>query len=162
MAGGPSNRIEITGKGGTPVYASGNVYGAILDPAFCGRLLEFLPGDEDVVCPISQMENAEIRLNRMRIGTVGTCEDSDDLTDEDGDYASLYTQYFPSSHGIGGWGIMTLSVKFGPLPKQTRGSKTHCTPKQFRDENIRDVIFSTIDIENEDNDIAIVEDWALQ
>eukprot|EP00978_Attheya_sp_CCMP212_P017179 scaffold45596_cov58-Attheya_sp.AAC.2 len=100
MAGGPSNRIEITGKGGTPVYASGNVYGAILDPAFCGRLLEFLPREEDIVCPISQMANAEIRLNGMRIGTVGTCEDSDDLTDEDGDYVSLYYQYFPSSHGV--------------------------------------------------------------
>lgn len=135
--------IEITGKGGHPVYASAKILDAeyissgitSLDKKiyYCQRDLEGV--DEHIytirfnnlkedgmrfACTIDVISRCEIRINGTVIGSMKDCVRADaELHPSQSDYLIINHQ-FMFEHGATPWGwheSFTLKLSYGPVPK---------------------------------------------
>lgn len=152
-----NGRVEITGKGGSPVYAHGEMKNVSS---------EHMEGDNDVylispdptLCPIGKLLESELRLNGMRIGSLNKSDSFDNITGyapselHASEETHCVVQYVFEHHGVVGgvWddAYAMLIVEFGPIPvpAESPGESfiSKCTSNDFRDEEIEEVKFSML------------------
>mmetsp|Transcript_24081 Transcript_24081/g.37382 ORF Transcript_24081/g.37382 Transcript_24081/m.37382 type:complete len:202 (-) Transcript_24081:162-767(-) len=135
-----SGTINITGQGGLPVYACGHF---LQDAVFNGSGFE--PSDSEgnpvykfginlrnlVECPINDVENAEIRVNGVKIALVGDGQNASDTDLINGQhwelrsYGSLRTD----------WNDIFLDFIVDPIPGRDINWSFHdwstCNPEDF-------------------------------
>ena len=140
--------IEITGKGGSPVYARGEMARAEYIDVVSARQYELtLICDDPTLCPITKVTEAEIRLNGLLVSVLSEYDTSNTLSDEGDEHLQLYFVFEAETHGVGGlWGgrSITLNMTFGPVPDP---DIERFDIDDFRDEQIREVRFTEFEID---------------
>ena len=101
-----NGRVEIAGKGGSPVYAHGKMARAEYIDDFAFREHELtLTCDDPTLCPITKVAEAEIRLNGILVAVLSEYHESDALSSVGDEYFEVYYMFEPDTHGVGGlWG----------------------------------------------------------
>lgn len=143
-----NGRVEITGKGGSPVYAYGEMARAehIDDFAFREHELTLIC-DDPTLCPITKVAEAEIRLNGILVAVLSEYHDSDALSSVGDEYFEVYYMFQPDTHGVGGlWDgrNISLHMTFGPVPNPNLSG--FIVETDFRDEEIREVRFTGFEV----------------
>ena len=136
-----NGRIEITGKGGLPVYAHGELSRANYNVFFDEHKLDLTC--DPTLCPIKKVKEAEIRLNGLLVAVLSEHDGSDGLSSIGDEYFATFYEFQPSTHGIGGFWEgrkITLDMEFGPVPDSCLS--TFKIDSDFRDEEIREVRFA--------------------
>ena len=144
-----NGKIEITGKGGSPVYAHGEMSSAEYDDV--NRQYDIkLTSEDPTICPVKKVKDAEIRLNGLLVAIVSECDVAEALEGQvtytfvpENRGVISYTFYPP--HAVGGfWNEkgLFLDVEFGPLPDPSLS--TFNIDTDFRDEEIRELRFWNI------------------
>ena len=151
-------KFEVTGRGGSPVYASANVREAIyisenvqfLEPEvfYCKR------DDEEAIkhmfsvnfnnlktdgvrfeCTLKLISSCEIYFNGFKVGTVTKSYNSFAELLPQSDFLSI-THKFTFEHGSTHWGqyeSFSLNLSYGPLPKHVAAEiRTNLHPKTHR------------------------------
>eukprot|EP00984_Skeletonema_dohrnii_P028460 scaffold18455_cov161-Skeletonema_dohrnii-CCMP3373.AAC.1 len=126
-----SGTINITGQGGLPVYA----YGHFQDAVFNGSGSLVPSGDEPSDSdegPINDVENAEIRVNGVKIALVGDGQNASDTDLISGQYWML------RSYGSlrTDWNDILLDFIVDPIPGRDinwsfGGDWSNCNPEDF-------------------------------
>ncbi|KAL3904959.1 MAG: hypothetical protein SGARI_004680 [Bacillariaceae sp.] len=132
-----SNEITITGPGGSPIYARGNLNNATSEPwddnplAF-SHYVEMANPDTSQ-CPVREIENAEIRRGGVFSCTFGEYIDFDyNGVYGDGDIYEQVVYLFSS---------MDVYVKYGPLP-ESQGNRDRFDPESYENHEIAEVQFT--------------------
>ena len=140
--------VEITGKGGSPVYARGEMARAQYIDQVSVRQYELkLICDDPTLCPITKVTEAEIRLNGLLVSVLSEYDTSNTLSDEGDEHFQLYFVFEAETHGVGGlWGgrSITLDMTFGPVPDPDVAA---FDLDDFRDEQIREVRFTQFEVD---------------
>ena len=150
-----NGRVEITGKGGSPVYAHGEMARAEYIDDFPIRKHELtLTCDDPTLCPITKVTEAEIRLNGLLVAVLSENDSSDSLSNVGDEYIELFYMFESGTHGVGGlWGGRTifLHMTFGPVPDPNL-IDAFDIDTDFRDEEIREVRFTEFEVELRDDE----------
>ena len=136
-----NGKIEITGKGGSPVYAHGEMSRAESLEGWGEHRLS-LTCEDPTLCPITKVSEAEIRLNGLFVATLSKAPKSDALSTVGDENFEIFYLFTPSTHGVGGlWKDrdVLLHVIFGPVPNPYL---LRFDVADFRDEDIREVRFA--------------------
>ena len=136
-----NGKIEITGKGGTPVYAHGEMSRANYNASF--REHKLVLSCDPTLCPIKKVKEAEIRLNGLLVAVFSEHDGSDGLSSIGNEYFATFYEFLPSTHEVGGFWegrTITLDMEFGPVPDPCL--TTFKIDSDFRDEEIREVQFA--------------------
>ena len=151
--------IEITGQGGSPLYAHGLLHrcenNGPLNEGVSIYNLGLTPNTQ-VMCPISKAMDAEIRVNGIKLFTIGDYDDKDCIASE-GDAYECDT--YNSDHGCGThWEGFSLAMMFGPFPPLGPGDPRD--PRDMRDEEVQEVSFDFVSIyieeEGNEDDVLLV------
>ena len=142
--------VEITGQGGSPVYAYGMLHKATSN----GYAGEQIFCDIDLVdtgekCQISKALDAEIRINGIKVAKVGEC-------DWEATNASVGETYESNIHVFDGergmhWDSFTVLMSYGPFPPLGRWARE---PRDMRDEDVEEVRFDTLSVTILKTDLA--------
>ena len=115
-----NGKIEITGKGGSPVYARGEMVRAeFFDMTPIREHKLTLICDDPTLCPIKSVMEAEIRLNGMLITPLSEGIPFDATSRVGDEHFKSCFMVDVDKHGVGGlWkeSGLFLSVTFGPVP----------------------------------------------
>ena len=107
-----NGRVEITGKGGVPVYA----HGEMIDIELYDNALDydddperrFLTVEESTQCPIDKLKEAEIRLDGHLVAILG--DEFNTATHDPSPTRRVYA-FNPETHGVGGlWNNKRLEL----------------------------------------------------
>lgn len=142
-----NGRVEITGKGGSPVYAHGEMARAEYD-AFNEEYELTLICDDPTLCPITKVAEAEIRLNGILVAVLSEYHESDALSSVGDEFFEVFYTFEPGTHGVGGlWDgrSIFLHMTFGPVPNPNLSRFDVET--DFRDEEIREVRFTNFEVD---------------
>jgi len=152
-----SGCIEITGQGGSPLYAHGLLHTAEEGDSMEEGVREYdvyLTNNTQVMCPITKVFDAEMRVNGIKVSTVRECN-SVDSPSAVGDTEQCLIQIFETGCGTHWKGFM-LGLTFGPTPPLGAYS---FQPEDMKDEDIEDVRFDFFNIsiaeEGNENDILL-------
>ena len=144
--------IEITGEGGSPMYAHGLLHTAEEDDPMQEGVREYelkFTSNTQAMCQISKVLDAEIRVNGIKVSTVGECNSVDSPSGV-GDTEQCLIYIFETGCGTHWKGFM-LGLKFGPVPPLGSFS---VYPEDMKDEDIEEVVFEDflISIDEEGNE----------
>ncbi|KAL9188470.1 hypothetical protein ACHAXT_006848 [Thalassiosira profunda] len=133
--------VQITGEGGSPVYAHGKVQDAEEELDDDDALVFALDLTNDLypTCPISKAMAAEIRVNGVKVASIG--EYDDDRCNSS--YGDVYAEFRYHFLGVqrAPWGAFGVEMRFGPLaPLADEAPEPH----QMKDEEVEDVAFTQI------------------
>jgi len=126
--------VEISGKDGVPVYA----HGEMKDSGFVSghRYLDLTSNEDAMLCPITKMKEAEIRLNGLLVVTLSERDEIYDPYDPNG--FSRWYSFNPKTHGVGRlWNNRTLKLHMVSWVPASRDG----TPEKVR--------FQTLDLVEE-------------
>jgi len=144
--------IEITGQGGTPLYAYGLLHKAdylgIPNEGESDYTLDLTPNTQ-VICPISKVLDAEIRVNGVKVSTIGECDDADMGDKRSTDNEVHQDEYFVFYTGHGThWKGFVVDISYSPaLPDD---DERCILTKDIRDEEIEKVVFRCFTMEIKD------------
>lgn len=142
--------VEITGKGGSPVYARGEMTRAeYIDEVSLHEHELALICDDPTLCPITKVTEAEIRLNGLVVSVLSETDSSDALSTVGDEHTELYFLFEADTHGVGGlWGgrKIVLHMTFGPVPDPD-SVDAFDIDTDFRDEQIREVRFTDFHVD---------------
>lgn len=105
------------------------------------------------MCPISKVMDAEIRVNGIKVSTVGECNIADTASGV-GDTEQHLIQIFETGCGTH-WKGFVLGLTFGPTPPLGTYS---LYPEDMKDEDVEQVVFEdfTINIAEEGSEDDIL------
>jgi len=145
-------RIDITGQGGSPLYAHGLLHNAEHHGSAEEGVSIYninLISNTQVICPISKAMDAEIHVNGIKLVTIGEYDEKDCIGTE-GDDTEKLVYMFNTGCGTH-WKGFCVGLYFGPFPP-LRGEPRD--PRDMKDEDVEEVEFGfcSIDITNEENE----------
>jgi len=153
--------FEVTGKAGSPVYAHG-----LLHKSKCNGIVEEgvlvyhlnLITNTQVMCPISKAMDAEIRVNGIKVSTMGEYDERDCIASVGDTYeCDAYRSYSGRGTHWKGFGV---AMSFGPFPPLggELGPGDPRDPRDMRDEEVQEVTFdfASIYIAEEGNEDDIL------
>jgi len=141
--------IEITGRGGSPVYAQGMIHKAVCDGfLYVGTAFNF---DLDLSstnakCPISGALDAEVRVNGIKVARVGDTDNDIDYMSGTGDTYQDLIYTHPLSGTDIHWKSFEINLSFGPIPPLSEDSEEWPLPDDVSDEDIEEVVFKSLSI----------------
>ena len=135
--------VRVTGPGGFPVYAEGHIGDAVRhtdygSPCYDLELINSTGknANSDLpMCPVREIEKAEIHIGNKRMFVLGDFDDTDSLSSM-GDMESSLLYVF------GGKKKTVVIVEFGPLPDPFRLRAR--APYEYRNEDISYVRFKEV------------------
>lgn len=136
--------IQITDEGGSPVYAHGKVHDARMEGDADDHYYFVLDliNNAHPMCPISKATAAEIRVNGVKVATVGEY----DNTHCNSTFRDVYAEFW-YHHYLGEqrtpWSAIGVEMRFGPLaPLGDQAPEPH----QLKDEEVEEVTFPKLSI----------------
>ena len=155
--------IEVTGQAGSPVYAHGLLHKSICNGTVEEGVLVYnldLITNTQVMCLISKAMEAEIRVNGIKLFTIGDYDEKDCI-------ASVGDAYecdaYRSDTGCGThWKGLSVAMSFGPFPPLggELGPGDPRDPRDMRDEEVQEVSFDFVSIyieeEGNEDDVLLV------
>ena len=130
-----NGRVEITGKDGAPVYA----HLEMKDPPELVTISSVGILEQDpMLCPITKLKEAEIRLNGLLVATLSECDESQTLIEDpvDPDDPDCFTRVYmfnSKTHDVGGlWDNKTFKLHvMSQIPALRGGTPEEVTFEWF-------------------------------
>jgi len=142
--------IEITGKGGAPVYAQGMIHKAVNDGfIYMGGMVLCFDLDlssTDIKCPISKALDTEVRVNGIKVASVGDASDDIDHMSGTGNTYQRLIYTIPLSGTDMHWESIEINLSFGPVPPLSDDAEDWPLPDDVSDEDIDEVEFKSLSI----------------
>lgn len=143
-----SDEITITGPGGTPIYARGNLGGEETarypwDGGTTAYTMVFANLDPSQ-CPVRDIENAEIRRGGVLLLKFGQRDEAEDTSMLAGSHHEMMYRFY-SNPNFGG-AIVTPMVTCGPIPLNKRMRRERSLVSYSNDE-LAEVKFNCLTIE---------------
>jgi len=140
--------IEITGPGGSPVYAQGMIHKAVHDGCVYNGNYDFdlVLTSTNVKCRISGALDAEVRVNGIKVARVGDTDNDIDYMSGTGDTYQDLIYTHPLSGTEIHWKSFEINLSFGPIPPLSDDSNDWPLPDDVSDEDIEKVVFKSLSI----------------